>query len=330
MRRIRGNMKTENFVWRPIILYAMLFLPFITQAFSPSFIRAQKTLSDNPTHREEERIAVNTNLIALSVSVTDTAGRAVTGLNKNSFSIYDNNKLQEIHFFSDDDVPASVSIVFDTSGSMSEGKIIQAKEALARFIQTSKEQDEFFLIDFNSRVRLLLDRTRDSDAILKKFKYAQPQGNTAFYDAVYLGVEKAIQGARTRKIVLVISDGEDNESRYTFKELQRRLRETEVTVYAVGFGRSFTRKGVLSGRETLEDLASTTGGKAFFPKGPIEMDEAFERIALEMRHLYSIGYYPSNFIADGKKHRLKIKLNLPAGSPRLSVRSREVYYAGIK
>jgi Ca-activated chloride channel family protein len=322
-------MKTENFVWRSIILYVVLFLPFIALAFSPLSIRAQKPLTDDQTQRDE-RIKINTDLITLSVSVADTAGRAVTGLNKNGFSIYDNNKLQEIRFFSDDDLPASVSIVFDTSSSMSKGKIIQAKKALARFIQTSKEQDEFFLIDFNSRVRLLLDRTRDSDAIRDKFEYAQPRGNTAFYDAVYLGVEKAIQGSRTRKFVLVISDGEDNESRYTFKELQRRLRETDVIVYAVGFNGYFRPKGGLSGKETLEELASTTGGKVFFPKNEIEMDEAFERIALEMRHLYSIGYYPSNFITDGRKHRLKITLNLPAGSPRLFVRSREVYYAGIK
>ena len=322
-------MKTGIFAWRQIILYAALFLPVIAPIFLPPFVAAQQRSTDNPTP-PEQKITVNTDLISLSVSVTDNAGRAVTGLSKNNFNIYDNKELQEIHFFSDADVPASVSIVFDTSGSMSEGKIIQAKEALARFIQTSKNEDEFFLIDFNTRARLLLDGTRDGDAILKKFSYVEPKGNTAFYDAVYLGVEKVMQGSRARKIVLVISDGEDNESRYTFKQLQRRLRETDVIIYAVGFDGYFQRKGGLSGRETLKELASDTGGKAFFPKGAIEMDEAFEKIALEMRHLYSVGYYPSNFVADRKKHRLKIKLNLPDGAPRFVVRSREVYYAGIK
>ena len=323
------NMKTENFAWRRIIFYVVLFLLVNAVASPPQPVAAQKSSTDNPTPREE-KITVKTDLISLSVSVIDNAGRAVTGLSKNSFNVYDNKELQEIHFFSDEDVPASVSIVFDTSGSMSEGKIIQAKEALARFIQTSKDEDEFLLIDFNTRVRLLLDRTRDSDAILKKLSYVEPQGNTAFYDAVYLGVEKVLQGSRPRKIVLVISDGEDNESRYTFKELQGRLRETDVIIYTIGFGGYFQPKGRLSGRETLEELASTTGGRAFFPKGVIEMDEAFERIALEMRRFYSIGYYPSNFVADGKKHRLKVKLTLPPGSPRLFVRSRDIYYAGIK
>jgi Ca-activated chloride channel homolog len=321
-------MKTGIFAWRRIIWYAALFLPVFALVSLPPPVAAQQKSIENPAPREE-RITVHTDLITLSVSVTDKTGRAVPGLSKNNFDIYDNDKLQEIRFFSDEDLAASVSIVFDTSGSMSEGKIIRAKEALARFVRTSKNEDEFFLIDFSNRARLLLDRTRDADAVLKKLNYVEPDGNTAFYDAVYLGIGKAMRGARARKIVLVISDGEDNESSYTFKELERRVRETDVIIYAVGFGGYFPRRGGLSGRDALKELASDTGGKAFFPKGAIEMDEAFERIALEMRRFYSIGYYPSDFVADGKKHRLKIKLNLPAAAPRLFVRSREIYYAGF-
>lgn len=322
-------MKTENLPWRRIVLPVALFLTLTPATVFPPVANAQKRVTDNKA-TSEERITVNTDLISFNVTVTDTAGRAVTGLSENTFSIYDNGALREVHFFSDEDVPASVAIVFDTSGSMSEGKIVQAKEALARFIRTSKEEDEFFLIDFNERARLLLDGTRDADAVLKKFSYVTPDGNTAFYDAVYFGVEKVLRGSRTRKIVLVISDGEDNESRYTLDELRRRLRETEVILYAVGFGGYFPRKGGLNGRDTLEELAQTTGGKAFFPKGAVETDEAFERIALEVRRFYSIGFYPADFAADGKKHRLKVKLNLPAGSPRLFVRHREAYYAGVK
>lgn len=318
-------MKTGNFFRRRIVFSVVLLL---AQYLLPQTAVAQGRTTAIPTSHEE-RITVNTDLITLGVSVTDRAGRAVPGLSRDNFNIYDNNQLQEIHFFSGEDVPASVSIVFDTSGSMSERKIIQAKESLARFIRTSKNDDEFFLVDFNARARLLLDRTRDSDAILKKFSYVEPKGNTAFYDAVYLGVEKVLQGSRARKIVLVISDGEDNESRYTLKELQRRVRETDIIIYAIGFGGYYPSRGI-NGRDALEGLARATGGRAFFPKGAVEMDEAFEKIALEMRRFYSIGYYPSDFVADGKKHRLKIKLKLPAGSPRLFVRGREIYYAGIK
>ena len=321
-----GVMKRYKYV-SPRITCGVALVLLVCALVAPRSFLAQQGTTMVP--RRNERVIINTDLITLNISVTDNYGRAVTGLDKRAFNICDNQMLQEIHFFRDEDAPASISIVFDTSGSMSDDKINQAKEALAHFIQTSHNQDEFFLIDFNSRARLLLDRTRDSDAVLSKLTYAHPEGNTALYDAVYLGLEKVMQASHSRKIVLVISDGEDNKSRYTFKELQRRLRETDVIIYTIGFGGYFPFKGGLNGRETLKELASTTGGKAFFPEGMIEMDEAFERIALEIRHLYSIGYYPSNFAADGKWHRLKIKVTFPAWAQRAVIRNREGYYAGI-
>lgn len=296
--------------------------------FAPQPLIAQQQTDLSP--QRDEQITVNTDLITFNVSVTDDFGRAVSGLNKNAFTVFDNKQLQNISFFSDADLPASISVVFDTSSSMSGEKINQAKEALAQFIQTSKEEDEFFLVDFNSRPKLLLDRTHDSNALLNKFRYVEPTGDTALYDAISLGLERVLRGSRSKKIVLIISDGEDNNSRLTYKELKNQLKETDAVIYAVGFGGNFFRKGSLSGRETLKELASTSGGQAFFPDNQEETDEAFEQIALEIRHLYSIGYYPNEFTADGKKHRLKIKLNVPDDSRRLSVRTRAEYYAGTK
>ena len=315
--KIYGSLQN---MWVGVLI--LLVMTLIT----PQFLLAQKSVVMSP---DDDSLTVNTDLVTFNVSVTDGEGRAVTGLNKKVFNVFDNKALHEINFLSDEDTPASVSIVFDTSGSMSEKKIIQAKEALARFIQTSKPEDEFFLVDFNTRARLLLSGTRDSDAVLKKFTYLEPQGDTALYDAVYLGVEKVMKSANPKKIVLVISDGEDNNSRYSFRELHQRLQESGVVIYAVGFGGYYPLKGGLSGRGALEKMASTTGGKAFFPNNSIEMSEDFERIALEIRHFYSISYYPTNFLADGKWHRLDVKLNSPTGSPRLIVRSRAGYFAGI-
>ncbi|MDQ3687226.1 MAG: VWA domain-containing protein [Acidobacteriota bacterium] len=275
--------------------------------------------------RGNERVVINTDLITLTVSVTGADGRAVWGLDKSAFTVTDDNVPQEISFFSDADAPVSVGIVFDVSGSMSGDKIMRAREALARFIETSHDRDEYFLVDFNSRARLLLDKTRDSDAVLNKFTYVEPRGNTALYDAAYLGIEKVMHGAHTKRAILLISDGEDNNSRYTFKELRRRLQESGVVVYFIGIGVNYLPRA--TGAETLKKLATVSGGKAFFPDSTGEMIEAFERIALELRHQYSIGYRPWNFAADGKWHRLKVKIQPPQGAPRLSVRSREGYYA---
>lgn len=304
-----------------------LLIAVILTIPQPSVAQEQRT----DAFQRDERLKVNTDLIPVIISVTDKNGMAVTGLSKNDFSVFDNNKLQEIQFFNDDEVSLSVVIVFDTSGSMQGNKIKQAKESLAQFIKTSKDQDEFFLIELNSHARLLLDRSRDSDALVNKLSHVEPKGDTAFYDAVYLGLERVLGGAHSRKILLVISDGEDNNSRYTFREIRQRLRESGVLIYAIGVGGGYFSigKGRLNGRSVLEELASASGGKAFFPKGEVEMSEVFEKIALDVRHLYTLAYYPSDFVANGKWHRLKVKINASAGSPRIFICNREGYYATV-
>ena len=273
-------------------------------------------------------VIVHSDMVTLTVTVTDTYGRFVTGLNQNAFSITDDKAPQEITFFSDEDAPVSLGVVFDVSGSMSGDKIAKAREALAKFIDTSHARDEYFLIGFNNRAQLLLDKTRNSDALLDKLTFVQTKGQTALYDATYLGVERVTRGAHQKRAVLLISDGQDNSSRYTFTELRRLLKESDVIIYAIGIvdGHDDSQLGY-TGRAILEELAGVSGGKAFFPSTSAEMNDTFERIALELRTQYSIGYRPSNFANDGKWHKLKIKVQPPRGFPRLFVRGREGYYA---
>lgn len=276
----------------------------------------------------DDRHIVNADLITLTVTVTDTYGRFVTGLNQKAFTVLDDKTEQEISFFSDEDAPVSLGVIFDVSGSMSGDKIKKAREALARFVDTSHQGDEYFLIGFNSRAQLLLNKTRDSDALLDKLTFVQTKGQTALYDAAYLGVEKVTRGTHQKKAVLLISDGQDNSSRYTFSELRRLLKETDVIIYSVGIV-SEGDDGALGmgGRAILEELASVSGGKAFFPSTGPEMNDTFERIALELRTQYSIGYRPSNFANDGRWHKLKVRVQAPRGMSRLFVRAKEGYFA---
>jgi len=271
---------------------------------------------------------IHSDLVTLTVTVTDTYGRFVTGLGQNAFTITDDKDQQEITFFSDEDAPVSLGVVFDVSGSMGGDKINKAREALSKFIETSHARDEYFLIGFNNRAQLLLDHTRDSNALMQKLTFVQTHGQTALYDAVYLGVNKVTRGAHPKKAILLISDGQDNSSRYTFSELRRLLKESDVIIYAVGIvdGHDNSELGY-GGRAILEELAGVSGGKAFFPSTSAEMNDTFERIALELRTQYSIGYRPSNFANDGRWHRLKIKVQPPRGFPRLFVRGREGYFA---
>jgi Ca-activated chloride channel family protein len=293
--------------------------------YSAQVARPEPTPPDEP----DSPLRIKTDLVTLTLTVTDTFGRYVSGLTQKAFTITDNNQEQEITFFSDKDAPVSIGILFDVSGSMSSDKIKKARKALERFVATSHPSDEYFLIAFNSRAQLLMDRTRDGEALLRKLTLVQPKNNTALYDAVYLGVERVTRGTHQKRALLVISDGQDNSSRYNFGEVRRLIKESDVVTYAVGIldrGDSTSSLG-MQGQAFLDELSSVTGGKSFYPQSDVEMDEIFERIALELRHQYSIGYIPKDFEPDGKWRKVKVKVKPPRGLPRLTVRSREGYYA---
>lgn len=304
----------------------------LVSALTPQTLVAQSGAA-GPTPRVPQQpaadadapVIVHTDLVTLNVTVTDADGRHVTGLDGSAFTVYDNKVSQEIIFFSDADEPVSVAVVFDTSGSMSEGKLARAREALARFVETSHPQDEFFLVGFGSKAELLLQSTRDADAVRNKLTYVEPRGETALFDAVYLAAGRVTRGAHRRRAILIISDGEDNHSRYSLGEVRRFLREAAAVVYAVRIYVGPARTS--NGRETLKGLAEVSGGRAFFPASAAEMGEAFERIALELRSQYSIGYKPSNLAGGGEWHRLRGKVTPPAGTPRLTARSRDGYFA---
>lgn len=304
---------------------------FIIAAAATAAIAQQATPTPVPPPEEDltRPVSIKTDLVTLTLTVTDLYGRYVSGLTKNAFTIMDNGQEQEITFFGDSDAPVSIGILFDVSGSMSGEKIQKARTALSKFINSSHPSDEYYLIAFNSRAQLLLDRTRDGEAVLSKLTLVNPRQNTALYDAVYLGLDRVTRGSHQKKALLIISDGQDNASRYNFGEVRRLMKESDVVTYAVGIldGRDAASPAGMQGQAFLDELSSVTGGKSFYPNSDVEMDEIFERIALELRHQYSIGYTPADFQPDGKWRKVKVKVKPPRGLPRLTVRSREGYYA---
>jgi Ca-activated chloride channel family protein len=278
------------------------------------------------TDRDDTPLKVQTDLVTITLTVHDNWGRYVSGLTRKHFSVFEDGVEQEISFFSDADAPASIGIVYDISGSMGSGKILRSRKALERFMLTSHPSDEYSLITFNDRVRLLADRTRDNNEVLDKLSLIRPGGNTAFYDGVYLGVDRVMRGSHAKRALLVISDGQDNNSRYSYGEMRRLLKEADVIIYAIGIsdGSGFDD----AGQGFLKQLSEATGGRAFFPGlSDGSFDEICELIALELRHQYSIGYVPTDFRLDGKWQSLKAKVAPPRGMPRLSVRARKGYYA---
>jgi Ca-activated chloride channel family protein len=278
--------------------------------------------------KSDERIKLDTDLVSLTVTVTDPYNRLVTGLDRQHFEIYEDKVKQSIEFFNDDDVPVSMGIVFDVSGSM-KGKLDRSREALKAFIQTSHSDDDFFLVGFNQRPSLLAEFT-DGDTLGNKLTLVDPRGQTALYDAAYLGVEKVKQGRHNKRSLLLISDGQDNSSRYSYGELRKLLKEAGVQIYCIGIVEMGGGSGGtldLQGQAILEEIAQVTGGKAFFPRSAAELEDATTRIALELRHQYSIGYVPTNVRRDGQWHKIKVQVKPPRGLPNLKVQHKEGYYS---
>jgi Ca-activated chloride channel homolog len=271
----------------------------------------------------------NTDLVSLTVTVTDSLNRLVSGLDRRHFEVYEDKVKQEISFFSEADAPVNMGIVFDVSGSM-KGKLDRARDALKAFSQTSHSDDDFFLVGFNQRANLLAEFT-DGEALANKLTLVDPKGQTALYDAAYLGIEKVKQGRHSRNAILLISDGQDNSSRYTYGELRKLLKEAGVQIYCIGIVEIGGGAGGtldMQGQAILEEIAQTTGGKAFFPKSGAELEEITTRIALELRHQYSIGYIPTNVKHDGQWHKVKVNVKPPKGWSNLKALHKEGYYAG--
>ncbi|HVA65067.1 MAG TPA: VWA domain-containing protein [Terriglobales bacterium] len=178
-------------------------------------------------------LTANVNLVLVPVVITDPLNRMVTGLEKDFFSITENNVPQKIQTFSSEDAPISVGVVFDSSGSMSD-KIQKSREALIQFFKTANPQDEFFLVDFADEPRMLCGFTSNIDQIEDSVTFLQPQGRTALLDAVYLSLEEMRHAKFARKALLIISDGGDNHSRYSERDVERVVREADVQIYGIG------------------------------------------------------------------------------------------------
>ncbi|HEX2523924.1 MAG TPA: VWA domain-containing protein [Terriglobia bacterium] len=278
--------------------------------------------------QQDDRIKIPTELVSLPVTVTDAYNRLVTGLDRQHFEIFEDKVKQDISFFSDDDAPVSLGIIFDVSGSM-KGKLDRARDALKAFILTSHSDDDFFLVGFNQRANLVAEFT-DGDTLANKLTLVDPKGQTALYDAAYLGIEKVKQGRHNRHAMLLISDGQDNSSRYTYGELRKLLKEAGVQIYCIGIVEMGGGAGGtldMQGQAILEEIAQVTGGKAFFPRSAAELEDATTRIALELRHQYSIGYNPTNVKRDGQWHKIKVSVKGPKGLSNLKVQHKEGYYA---
>lgn len=284
--------------------------------------------SSNPAAGQgETTLRVDVDLVLLNATVTDSSNRFITGLQKDHFQVWEDKIEQDILYFSAEDVPLSVGIVFDISGSM-ENKLIPARNAASTFMRMGDREDEYFLIQFSNAPRLLQDFTTDITRLQDHLLFMQASGLTSLYDAMYLGMERLSRGHNSRKALLLITDGEDNHSRYSFSDLKEYAKERDVEIYAIGIvEQAPTQMSGYTGRAVLENLTKLTGGRAFFPNSVYELENICALIATNLKNQYVLGYRSANRSNDGKWRKIRVKVTRPKGMPKLNVRAKTGYYA---
>ena len=285
------------------------------------------------TGRGGYKIGVSVDLVVVHTSVHDENGHFVSGLTKEKFVVYEDGVAQSIASFSQEDVPITLGLVVDISGSM-RSKINLVTKAAQAFINSRIPEDETFLVGFNDEVELLEDFSTDVDLIADSLDNIIVSGGTALFDAIYLGVQKANEGSKPKKAIILISDGEDRDSYYKLKEVLSKVQESDTQIYSIGFldptpdkglfGR-FTKSDEEKAREALQQISEETGGKPFFPEEIDEITQIVQEIGNELRNQYGIGFLSSNPERDGSWRRLKISLADKEESYR--IRFRRGYYA---
>ena len=268
--------------------------------------------------------------MVIPVSVTDTSNRFVLNLEKDNFQLFENGIKQRISQFSAEDAPLSVGLLVDTSGSIG-AKIEIVRRAVAEFVKTANREDEAFLIEFSDHAELASGFTSDMSAINAQMSSAQSQGLTALLDAVHLGLDEMKNAKNPRKALLIISDGGDNNSRYTVQQIEGIVREADVQIYSMGVFEPSWLGGLtsagISGPQLLAEISEQTGGRVFPARSSTALPSIARRIGMELRNEYVLAYAPSNADRDGKYRKVEVKLQTPQGLSGLKARWRAGYYA---
>jgi VWFA-related protein len=281
---------------------------------------------ESPTGEDNSRFVFKKQVqeVFLHATVVDEMGRPVTNLTRNDFQIFQNGQPETVTSFEREDVPVAIGIVIDNSGSMRD-KRTRVNEAVMNLIKASNPQDEVFVVNFGQTPYLDQDFTSDPHLLEAALHQTSSRGSTALYDAVVASSVHLRNNPRlNKKVLIVITDGQDNMSRETLQDAMRKLQSNKgATVYAIGL----TEEGMTrSGRQALQDLATSTGGVAFFPQSADEVNEISRSVARDIRTQYTIAYNPGPNIGKGYQS-IRVEAHAP-GHAHLTVRTRSGYYPG--
>jgi Ca-activated chloride channel homolog len=278
------------------------------------------------------RIKSDVDLVVLHVTVSDDRGQFVPDLQEGNFRVFEQNIEQKISFFSRQDIPVTMGLVIDNSGSMRE-KREQVNTAAMTLVRTSNPQDEAFVVNFNDEYYLDTegDFTSDQRDLNDALGRIDTRGSTALYDAVIGSLAHIKKGHKDKRVLLLVTDGDDDASQKTFEDTIKAAEQSSATIYTIGVfsqdDREHEKRMVRHSKKVLEELAEATGGEAYFPENLSQVTPICEQVAREIRNQYTIGYYPTNTARDGTFRTVQLKVIPPNGRGKLSVRTRTGYYA---
>ena len=313
-------------LWRAVgVFVSACFLPVL-----PAQVTIQPREKRQPKQEPvvQPNIRVESNLVLIPVSVNDPLNRPVTGLDKENFRIFDDGVEQPISQFAMEDSPVAVGLVFDTSGSMGD-KLKRSRMAAREFFRISDPDDEFFLVEFDNSPHLQVPLTQRTGEIEEQLTFSRSRGSTALLDAIYLALHEMKKSRKSKKALLIISDGGDNHSRYTLGEVNSVVRESDVLIYAIGVFGGGTTPEEFGGPALLDKVAEETGGR-LFEANAVELPDIAQKIGVDLHNRYVLGYAAPSHPRDGKYHRVAVRVIPPRGLPKLHAHWRLGYYSPVE
>jgi Ca-activated chloride channel family protein len=317
---------------------AGLFPTLLLIALALTSVRAQQPARPLPPPAEFQQSAPepplqsgytiqrSVDLVVLHVSVTDERGQFVGGLKEENFRVFEDNSEQKIGVLRQEDAPVSMGLLIDNSGSMFD-KRDKVNAAALTFVKTSNPEDEVFVAHFNDQYYFDRDFTNDIGELKKALEQADPSSSTALYDATTNSLERLKRGYKDKKVLLVVSDGEDNSSHHSLDAALQEAQRSSALIYAVGLLREEKPESAERDRQALLALTRATGGAALFPENLEDVEATCTEIARDIRHQYTLAYYPTNSRKDGSFRAVRVQIVPPAGSGAIAARTRTGYYA---
>ena len=276
-------------------------------------------------------IKVEVNLVVLHTSVLDDRGRFVDGLKQENFRVLEDKSEQKLSTFKREDIPVTMGLVIDNSGSMRD-KRPRVNEAAITLVQTSNPNDEAFVVNFNDDYYLDLDKdfTSSIPELKEALERIDSRGSTAFFDALIGSMDHAKKGHKDKKVLLAVTDGEDNASRNTLDKTIREIQKSNVVIYAIGLFSDEDKKNRKKAARALKEIADASGGVAYFPENVADVHAICEQVAKDIRNQYTLAYYPTNARKDGTFRAVQVEVIPPRGQGKLTARTRNGYYAPIE